>query len=177
MKSFTKIAFLFGLFLMLLSSVPANVNINSETSYKITIDADNPQLAKIEASFVLLDDLLYMNEHGAEQFQKRWANFVRNISAKDVKGNLLTIEELPDAQWKVNAPANEKVNLSYEIVLKHDESQWAGGIDGVAFARLGRILYRTDIFDFERQGTRQHSSFVSDSGQLARHRALEFVQK
>jgi len=146
MKSFTKIAFLFGLFLMLLSSVSANINTNNETSYKITIDANNPRLVKIEASFVLQDNLLYMNKHGAEQFPKRWANFVQNINVKDVKGNLLTIKELPDAQWKVKAPANEKVNLSYEVVLKHDDSQWAGGIDGVAFARDWGVFYTGRTF-------------------------------
>jgi predicted metalloprotease with PDZ domain len=103
-------------------------------------------LAKIEAEFTLEDNRLYMNKFGAEQFPKRWAEFVQNVSAKDEKGNPVTIEELPGAEWKINAPANQKILLSYEVALKHEDSRWNGGIDGVAFARDWGVFYTGRTF-------------------------------
>jgi pyruvate/2-oxoglutarate dehydrogenase complex dihydrolipoamide dehydrogenase (E3) component len=118
----------------------------NKTFYRLTIDASSPRLLKVEANFVLQDNLLYMDEAGAEQFPKHWANFVQNVKIKDAEGNLLAVEELPDAQWKVKSPINQKITLSYEVVLKHDDYEWAGGIDGIAFARDWGVFYAGRTF-------------------------------
>ncbi len=145
MQLLKKISFVvgFSFLFLLIVAVAEGKNI---TSYKITIDASNPRLLKIEANFILQENLLYMDEGGAEQFPKRWANFVQNLEVKDAKGDLLKIEELPEARWKLKSRGNQKVRLTYEIVLKHDDYQWAGGIDGVAFARDWGVFYTGRTF-------------------------------
>lgn len=140
MKLFKQTPAIFGLLIVFLIAAAASGK-NEQTFYKITIDENSPRLAKIEASFVLQDNLLFMQKYGADQFRKRWAEFVRNLNARDAKGKPLKIEEMPGAHWKIDAPAGQKINLNYEIILKHDEHNWAGGIDGVAFAKNWGVFY------------------------------------
>ncbi|MCB1022951.1 MAG: hypothetical protein KDB79_01080, partial [Acidobacteria bacterium] len=111
-----------------------------EIKYTISIAENNPKLARVEVSFVPKDEILYMNP-GGSALPKRWATFVRNLKVLDEKGNAVSVEELPDARWKLNLPQMRRVNLSYEIRLDHEEYKWPGGIDGVAFARDWGVFY------------------------------------
>jgi predicted metalloprotease with PDZ domain len=111
-----------------------------EISYTLSIDKNDPKLAKVEVSFVPKDDILYMNP-GGNQLPKRWATFVHNLKVSDEKGNAVLVEELPDAKWKMDLRQKQKVILSYEIKLDHENYKWSGGIDGVAFARDWGVFY------------------------------------
>ncbi|HRH41666.1 MAG TPA: M1 family aminopeptidase, partial [Pyrinomonadaceae bacterium] len=109
-------------------------------SYTISIDKNNPKLAQVKVSFVPKDDVLYMNAGGG-QLPKRWATFVQNLQVKDEKGSPVSVEELPDAKWKMDLPEKQQVILNYEIKLDHENYKWSGGIDGVAFARNWGVFY------------------------------------
>ncbi len=141
MKNPTKFLILLFIFIILSgSSYGKNFVPKDEISYTISIDKDNPKLAKVEVSFVPKDDVLYMNPGGGE-LPKGWATFVRNLKVLDGKGNPVSVEELPDAKWKLNLLQKRKVTLSYEITLDHENYKWPGGIDGVAFARDWGVFY------------------------------------
>jgi len=111
-----------------------------EISYNITIDETNIKLATIKISFVPKDSILYMNP-GANQFPKRWAKFVDNIKAINSKGISITVEEMPDARWKLHSTPGEKITLSYNINLNHEQYNWSGGIDGIAYAKDWGVFY------------------------------------
>lgn len=128
------------IFLAGLVSAAENKDQTGNISYSITIDKDNPKLAEVKVSFVPQDDILYMSA-GGDQLPKRWAAFVRNLKIADAKGNPVPVEELPDAKWKINLLQKQKVILSYEIKLDHENYEWSGGIDGVAFARDWGVFY------------------------------------
>ena len=115
-------------------------NDDEKITYSITIDASNPKLALVSASFIPKDSLLYMSA-GAQQFQKRWAKFVHNIQAKNRLGKALILDELPDASWKIHAPLNQEVVLTYTIKLDHENHKWSGGIDGAAYANDWGVFY------------------------------------
>jgi len=111
-----------------------------EISYSITIDESNMKLATVEMSFVPKDSIIYMVP-GANQFPKRWAKFVDNIKAINSKGKLITVEELPDARWKMHTPSGERITVSYEVTLDHEEYKWGPGIDGIAYAKDWGVFY------------------------------------
>ena len=109
-------------------------------SYTISIDQNNQKHATVSMSFIPQNDTLYMTT-GANQLPKRWATFVHNLKAVDTKGNSITIEELPDAKWKIPSSLHEKITVSYDIKLEHENHQWSGGIDGAAYATDWGVFY------------------------------------
>lgn len=111
-----------------------------EIKYSISINKTDPKLAKVKVTFRPKDNILYMNAGGG-QLPKRWATFVRNLNILDEKGNSVTVKELPDAKWEMDLPVKQRVVLSYEIKLDHEDYKWSGGIDGVAFARDWGVFY------------------------------------
>lgn len=133
---FVSITFLFNTSV----SFAQNKDQTDNISYSIMIEKGNSKLAKVKVSFVPKDDVLYMSP-GGTQLPKRWATFVRNLKVADEKGNSVSVEELPDAKWKMNLPQKQRVILSYEIMLDHENYKWSGGIDGVAFAADWGVFY------------------------------------
>ncbi|MGB5458765.1 MAG: hypothetical protein WBM85_02310 [Eudoraea sp.] len=108
--------------------------------YVVTIDESNHRLAKVSMTFTPKNNLLYMTQ-GANQLPNRWATFVQNLKAVDVKGNIIQLEELSDAQWKLQWSRQEKVTVSYEIRLDHEDYTWSSGIDGAAYATDWGVFY------------------------------------
>ncbi len=134
---------------LILALFSANVIVTAApngTTYSLTINEDDPRRLKVEARFVLRDPVLYMDEYGGNSLPKRWAQFVENLSVTDASGNSLVVKELGDAKWRVTGPENIPVVLRYSIVLDHEKHTWAGGIDGVAFARDWGVFYTGRTF-------------------------------
>jgi predicted metalloprotease with PDZ domain len=129
------IQFLFGS-----SSKAETGNEFNTISYRITFDKDNLKIAKVEAVFTPKDSILYMS-YGANQLPKRWATFVHNVRVANESGKSIEVEELLDAKWKINTAQNEKIILSYEIHLDHQDYRWSGGIDGVAYTTDLGVFY------------------------------------
>ncbi len=113
---------------------------NDKISYLVTIDRDQPKLARVQISFTATDSILYMGS-GANELPKRWATFVTHVKAVNASGKTITLEELPDAQWKIHTPLHEQITLSYEVQLNHEDHTWSGGIDGVAYAKDWGVFY------------------------------------
>jgi predicted metalloprotease with PDZ domain len=78
---------------------------------------------------------------GANQLPKRWATFIHNMRAVDTNGNIISIEELSDAKWKIQSSHQEKITVSYEVKLEHENHKWSGGIDGAAYATDWGVFY------------------------------------
>lgn len=108
--------------------------------YSISSDEAQLKVAKIKVTFVPKNDTLYMH-WGASQLPKRWATFVHNVNLKDSNGEHLKIHELEGAEWLMEYPSNQEVTLTYEVHLDHEEHQWSGGKDGVAFATELGVFY------------------------------------
>lgn len=126
--------------LLALTTLVAHAQSRSTSEYTISIDKDRPRTLKIHALIPVVDGRLSMQSYGADQFPKRWAEFVGNIKAIDELGTLLQVNELPDAAWEVSARNGQRIRLSYEARVDHDQHKWAGGIDGVAFSREGNLF-------------------------------------
>ncbi len=120
---------------------PADLSkISDEIAYSITIDSIDHKTARVTASFIPKDNILYM-EPGADQLPKRWATFVHDLKAVDSSGKSVDIQELPDAKWKLDLSEPKPITLSYKIALDHENYKWSGGIDGIAYARDQGVFY------------------------------------
>lgn len=111
-----------------------------DISYAITFDEANPKLAKVKATFVPKDSILYMS-WGASNLPKRWATFVKNTKVTDKSKQPIKIEELGDAKWKMFTKLNEEVTLSYDVYLEHENYKWRSGIDAVAYSTELGVFY------------------------------------
>ncbi|MCL6273166.1 hypothetical protein M3P19_04050 [Muricauda sp. 2012CJ35-5] len=115
-------------------------------SYNITLHEKQPDILKIEGNLKMNGTRLYM-ANGAQQLPRRWANFIKNLSATDDKGRDLSITEHEDGGWTVNDGHNKRITLNYEYHLDHMEHEWSGGLDGVAYSTdwgnfyAGRTLF------------------------------------
>lgn len=140
-KLLTTTLFFLSITLLSATNFSSREKTDSDTIYyAITIDEGQPKIAKIKVSFTPQNDTLHMH-WGASQLPKRWATFVHNVNLKDSNGEHLKIEELDGAQWFMPNHNNQQVTLSYEVHLDHEEHQWSGGIDGVAFATELGVFY------------------------------------
>lgn len=113
---------------------------NKGITYSIAFESETVKVAKVTMDFILEDSILYMS-HGANNLEKRWATFVHNIEAINHKGELVKLEEMEDAKWKIHAPLNEKIRLAYNVHLDHENYNWSAGIDGVAYSTDKGVFY------------------------------------
>ena len=113
---------------------------DDEISYLITVDKNNQKVAKVEVSFSPKDSILYMSS-GAYSLPKRWATFVHNVKVFNTEGKSITVEELSDAKWKMHTSLNEKLILTYDVHLDHEDFKWSSGIDGVAYSNELGVFY------------------------------------
>ncbi len=138
---------LFALLIFLIGGKNAKAQTNDSSiddtdkiSYVVTIDKNNYRLAKVSMTFTPKGDTLYM-AYGASALPKRWATFVHNMRAVDRNENSIVIEELSDAKWKLNTSLGTKITVNYEVKLDHENYEWSGGIDGVAYATDLGVFY------------------------------------
>ncbi len=108
-------------------------------SYKITIDAKNPKIANVKATFIPQDNILYMFS-GANDFPRRWASFVSDISLTTADNQKISLTE-DGAQWLMENKVTSAVTLKYKLNLEHDKHRWSGGVDGAAYSRDWGVFY------------------------------------
>lgn len=113
---------------------------NDEISYIVTIDKNNHKVAKVTATFIPQNKFLYMFP-GANNFPKRWAEFVSDLKVMDHNDQPIKVTELDDAKWSLDAVTNKPIKLNYQVNLEHEKHQWSGGVDGAAYARDWGVFY------------------------------------
>lgn len=109
-------------------------------AYDITIDSKNVRIAKVRMSFIPKDSVLYMI-NGASQLPKRWATFVQDIKAVDSRGKSISLTPMDDAMWRLPSSIKERITVSYKVHLDHENHEWSGGLDGVAYATEWGVFY------------------------------------
>ena len=111
------------------------------SQYTITVLEQDKRLAKIEARLTIENNILLMYPEGAEHLPDGWATFVRGLIAKDDAGNIISLQYLGKSQWTVPDPLPKIINLSYEILVHHDQGKWPFGHDEAAYAKEDCVFY------------------------------------
>ena len=125
---------IFGWLLLIFPVTGICQSSNIESSYQVTVHAKNKRILFVEWVFELTDSLLYM-EPGAEQFPKGWAKFVEGLEIHDDLGTSVGFEPLDGARWRVNADPGQKLIVRYALNISHEDYDWSGGIDGIAYVK------------------------------------------
>lgn len=108
--------------------------------YSVSFNDDDLKVAKVQVEFIPQDSILFMEE-GARHLENGWATFVHDLKAVNEKGEAIKLEQLPNAQWKIHSSPNEKITLSYNVHLDHQDHEWDGGIDGIAYITDSGVFY------------------------------------
>lgn len=114
--------------------------------YFLTFDANDPNRIHVRALVTLEDSLLYMSPYGP--MPERWPQYIHDLIVKGPNGQSLALRRTEEGTWIVpRMEIGQKVVLSYQMALDHEEITWPGGIDGVAYRRdwgvmaTGRSLF------------------------------------
>ena len=108
--------------------------------YTVAFNDNNWKIAKVKVEFTPQDSILFMEE-GAGHLENGWATFVHDLKVVNDKGQAIEVEEFPGARWKIHSPPNKKITLSYVVHLDHQDHEWDGGIDGIAYTTDSGIFY------------------------------------
>jgi predicted metalloprotease with PDZ domain len=109
-------------------------------SYIIEIDKVHQNIARITATFIPVDDRLFMFS-GANGFPKRWAKFISHVNVVDENSHPIKVTALEDATWKLVRTPDQPISLSYQVNLDHENFEWSGGVDGAAYERDWGVFY------------------------------------
>jgi len=113
--------------------------INLPDRYILEFSEINPKLIKIEAQITLQDSLLKMSNNGP--MPDRWPQYIKNLEVYSENGKQLNLEKRDSTAWKVdNMLKGQKITIRYNVQLEHENQNWPGGIDGVAFIRDWGIM-------------------------------------
>lgn len=121
-----------ALFILLAAS--ASFAEQPATSYTIRID---PALRTIsvKAELKLENETLFVARIGANQFEDRWAKFIRDLKVSRTDGSRVSATADGEGNWKLDAKKGDRVRLSYIVDLKHEDHEWSAGIDGSSYVR------------------------------------------
>jgi hypothetical protein len=103
--------------------------------YRVTIDASNPTLARIEATVPAPDKKLWMAEWGADMLSNGWASNVRDLIVQQGKATLLEKE----AKWNIEA-AGDRVHITYAVDLSFAGSKWPSGNEQAGVFQEGALF-------------------------------------
>jgi predicted metalloprotease with PDZ domain len=109
--------------------------------YIITVDPQEPRLARVSAHLPVLLDRLQMNPEYAEQLPDRWAKFITGMTAKDETGKEIKLNYLGAARWNIPSPLPRTIDLCYLVHLDHDKEVWEFGPKEAAYAKKDWFFY------------------------------------
>jgi predicted metalloprotease with PDZ domain len=107
--------------------------------YFLTFDSTNTDRIHVNAQIQLEDSLLYMSPYGP--MPERWPQYIQNLHVSGPDGQPISMRKTKDGAWILSGiDLGMKVELTYDMVLEHEQIAWPGGIDGVAYTRDWGIM-------------------------------------
>ncbi len=123
--------------------VPSPVN-DPSAKYVATVAADTSSI-HVEAEFSIDEPLIFMYVQQTSELPDGEASFVKNLVMKNSSGEIIPLKDQGAGDWKHSAERNERVTISYDIELRHDEYRWPAGIDEVSYIRKDGIFFTGDM--------------------------------
>ena len=127
------------IFLSLVTARGATPSNNSSDQYTLILNSKDADRIHVKARIMAEDSVLYMSPYGA--MPERWPQYIVNLRVQSPDGREIPVGNTKEGVWILPAEHVEgEVELSYEMVLNHEEVAWPGGIDGVAYRRDWGIM-------------------------------------
>ncbi len=111
--------------------------------YTISVEKENPRLAKIVAIIEPDGKIVAMNEHNEHGLKNGWATFVENVQAISESGRNLKVVAKKNSSWEIQDYQEGMVTLSYQVRLGHDQvvPKLAAGDNGAAYANDSGVMW------------------------------------
>ena len=72
---------------------------------------------------------------------ERWPQYIQNLHVSGPDGQPVSMLKTEDGAWILSGiDVGTEVELTYDMVLEHEQVTWPGGIDGVAYTRDWGIM-------------------------------------
>lgn len=111
----------------------------SPDQYQLSVSEDAVDLIRVEAEINAEGNELYMSPYGP--VPERWPKFIRNLVVRDMQGKQIPVQWVDSVKWTMEGvEQGQPLKIRYDVALKHEEQEWPGGIDGVAFNRPWGIM-------------------------------------
>lgn len=99
--------------------------------YRLRIDADK-RIAHIEADLWLSSDMLSMFDvQGVEGLPNGHLDLVENLQVSDAQGQPIRLRDLGQGDYALRGA--QRIKLSYQVQLKHDQYTWPAGTEEVGY--------------------------------------------
>ncbi|GAA4317319.1 hypothetical protein GCM10023115_42740 [Pontixanthobacter gangjinensis] len=103
-------------------------------AYKLSYSSAKKDVISVEATIYLQDSILYMGGYGEKA--KQLPKYVKSIQAFNPEGRELPLKFKDSMKWIVqNFEPEALIHLNYELHVNHEQEEWSGGIDGIAYSR------------------------------------------
>ncbi len=103
-----------------------------QPGYDVHIDGLDTGHVTVQFTGNLTDNTFYVAP-GAGQFADGWGHFYRDFQARDGLGHPMEVLKKEAGRWEIAGQPEGPVTLTYKVLLEHDQHEWGGGLDGVAF--------------------------------------------
>lgn len=95
------------------------------SEYSLIFAKDSPSRFHVHADIAVSKNELVMAPRLlAEPLPNGWADFVENLSARDMAGRPVKLHHLGSGRWKLDRPV-KRIRLDYDVALKHDQVKWS----------------------------------------------------
>lgn len=111
--------------------------------YVVSINEEQPRLAKVTATIRPNGNVIEMNEHNEHGLENGWSTFVENVQVNDSDGLALKVISKENSQWEIQDYEEGFIKLSYQVHLKHDllDPAIRGGDNGAAYANDDGVMW------------------------------------
>ncbi len=103
--------------------------------YTVSLSSENKLLVNVEAEIVPTGNILLVCPEGANHLPDKWATFMKNVAARNEKGQAVKIDHSGQGTWRIADPLPKKLVLNYEVEIKHDLTPWPFGSKEAAYVR------------------------------------------
>ncbi|TAI48798.1 hypothetical protein [Flagellimonas allohymeniacidonis] len=148
-----KISFKLFLLMMFIMGI-----IKAKAQHQYQVVVENPNTIRVNATLLVQGKELHLPIMSADNLPDGPAALIKNIQLTDSNGNQVKVESSKNNgnyfTWQMEKTAT-KLNLQYEIDMKHDQYKWPFGVEEISyrteegFMIVGRYLFIVPNFGEE----------------------------
>jgi predicted metalloprotease with PDZ domain len=109
--------------------------------YQLRVSEDAPLQLRVHAVLAAPDGRLEMAGWGADFNPRGWAQYVRDLTARDARGRAVPLTAVPDsAVWRLGRPVAGPVQVDYTVDLSFAAQPWRYGNEQAALYADGQLF-------------------------------------
>ena len=135
-----------SILIIILFTFSFSISAQNGDFYKLNYSATGERIITVSGKLKLDDSLLYMSQYSSKS--DYFPKYIKNLKVSDKNGNPVQFQLQDSVRWILkDVKTGDIIYVDYDLHVNHEEVEWPGGIDGVAYARdygimtSGRALF------------------------------------